>query len=121
MKKNIAILIPTLRAGGAEKQAVLLAALLAKRYDMHIILLSGESDIAFPNIAEIVEESNIRLHKIKGGTFQKLQILKKTLNDNNINVLFNYLTKPNFVGSIVAKNVGIKHIYNGIRSSRVEW
>ena len=121
MTKNIAILIPTLKAGGAEKQAVLLASQLAKRYDVHIILLAGESDIVFPNIAEIVEESNIRLHKIKGGMFKKLKVLKNTLKDNDINVLFNYLTKPNFVGSFAAKRSGVKHIYNGIRSSRVEW
>lgn len=121
MTKNIAILIPTLKAGGAEKQAVLLAAQLAKRYNVHIILLAGESDIAFPNIAEIVEQSNIRLHKIKGGTFKKLKVLKNTLKDNDINVLFNYLTKPNFVGSFAAKRSGVKQVYNGIRSSRVEW
>ena len=121
MTKNIAILIPTLKAGGAEKQAVLLAAQLAKRYNVHIILLAGESDIAFPNIAEIVEQSNIRLHKIKGGIFKKLKVLKNTLKDNDINVLFNYLTKPNFVGSFAAKRSGVKQVYNGIRSSRVEW
>lgn len=121
MSKNIAILIPTLKAGGAEKQAVLLAAQLAKRYNVHIILLAGESDIAFPNIAEIVEESNIRLHKIKGGTFKKLKGLKRTLKDNNVNVLFNYLTKPNFIGAFMAKRSGVMKVYNGIRSSRVEW
>lgn len=121
MTKKIAILIPTLKAGGAEKQAVLLAALLAKRYNVHIILLAGESDIAFPNIAEIVEESNIRLHKIKGGTLKKLKELQKTFQENNIEVLLNYLTKPNFIGSLVAKRSGVKQIYNGVRSSRVEW
>lgn len=119
--KNIAILIPTLKAGGAEKQAVLLAAQLAKRYNVHIILLAGESDIAFPNIAEFIELSNIRLHKIKGGTFKKMKELKRILKENSINVLFNYLTKPNFIGSFVAKRSGVKQVYNGIRSSRVEW
>lgn len=121
MTKNIAILIPTLKAGGAEKQAVLLGSQLAKKCNVHIILLSGETEIAFPNIAEIIENSNINLHKIKGGTLKKLNELKKTLKENNINVLFNYLTKPNFVGSFIARKAGVKQIYNGIRSSRVEW
>ena len=121
MTKNIAILIPTLKAGGAEKQAVLLASQLAKKYNVHIILLAGDLDVAFPKNLELVEKSNICLHKIIGGTFKKLKMLKKTLKDNEINVLFNYLTKPNFVGSFVAKRSGVKLVYNGIRSSRVEW
>ena len=121
MTKNIAILIPTLKAGGAEKQAVLLAAQLTKKYNVHLILLAGELDVAFPNNLELVEKSNICLHKIKGGRFKKLKELKKTLKENGIDVLFNYLTKPNFVGSLVAKRSGVMKIYNGVRSSRVEW
>lgn len=121
MTKNIAILIPTLKAGGAEKQAVLLAAQLAKRYNVHIILYAGELDIAFPKNVEIVEKSKINLHKLKGGVVKKYKTLKNTLKENGIEILFNYLTKPNFIGSIAAKKAGVAHIYNGIRNSRIDW
>lgn len=119
--KNIAILIPTLKAGGAEKQAVLLASQLAKRYSVHIILYAGELDIAFPKNVEIVEKSKINLHKLKGGVVKKYKTLKRILKENNIDILFNYLTKPNFIGSIAAKKAGVAQIYNGIRNSRIDW
>lgn len=119
--KKIAILIPTLKAGGAEKQAVLLASQLAKRYSVHIILYAGELDVAFPKNVEIVEKSKINLHKLKGGVVKKYKTLKNTLKENRIEILFNYLTKPNFIGSIAANKAGVAHIYNGIRNSRIDW
>lgn len=118
---NIAILIPTLKAGGAEKQAVLLASQLAKRYSVHIILYAGELDVAFPKNVEIVEKSKINLHKLKGGVIKKYKDLKAILKEHNIEILFNYLTKPNFIGSIAAKKAGVARIYNGIRNSRIDW
>ncbi len=121
MTKNIAILIPTLKAGGAEKQAVLLAAQLAKRYNVHIILYAGELDVAFPKNVEIVEKSKINLHKLKGGVVKKYKTLKRILKENSIEILFNYLTKPNFMGAIAAKKAGVPRIYNGIRNSRIDW
>ena len=121
MTKNIAILIPTLKAGGAEKQAVLLAAQLAKRYNVHIILYAGELDVAFPKNVEIVEKSKINLHKLKGGIIKKYKDLKAILKEHNIEILFNYLTKPNFIGSIAAKKAGVARIYNGVRNSRIDW
>ena len=121
MTKNIAILIPTLKAGGAEKQAVLLASQLAKMYIVHIILYAGELDVAFPKNVEIVEKSKINLHKLKGGVVKKYKTLKNTLKENRIEILFNYLTKPNFIGSIAAKKAGVARIYNGIRNSRIDW
>ena len=121
MTKNIAILIPTLKAGGAEKQAVLLASQLAKKYNVHIILYAGELDVAFPKNVEIVEKSKINLHKLKGGVVKKYKDLKAILMENSIEILFNYLTKPNFMGSIAAKKAGVSRIYNGVRNSRIDW
>lgn len=121
MTNNIAILIPTLKAGGAEKQAVLLASQLAKKYNVHIILYAGELDVAFPKNVEIVEKSKINLHKLKGGVVKKYKELKAILKGNSIEIIFNYLTKPNFIGSIAAKKAGVARIYNGIRNSRIDW
>ena len=121
MSKNIAILIPTLKAGGAEKQAVLLASLLSKRFNVHVIILAGEQNVAFSKNIEIIESSNVKLHKLQGGTMAKYKALKALLKENNIDILFNYLTKPNIIGTIAGKKAGVKQIYNGIRNSRIDW
>lgn len=121
MQKNIAILIPTLKAGGAEKQAVLLASQLSKRFNVHVIILAGEQNVAFSRNVEIIESSNVKLHKLQGGTMAKYKALKALLKENNIDILFNYLTKPNVIGSIAGKKAGVKRIYNGIRNSRIDW
>ena len=105
MQKNIAILIPTINAGGAEKQASLLASRLATKYNVCVILYSGEAKVNIANIQRL-EEANIKIHKLIGGTFAKIQELKSLLKENNIEILFNYLTKPNFTGAIAARRVG---------------
>lgn len=120
MAKNIAILIPTINAGGAEKQASLLASLLSVKYKVCVILYSGEAKTNVANVKRL-EDANINVFKLVGSTFSKMRELKSILKENEINYLFNYLTKPNFVGAIVAKKVGVKHIYNGIRNSRIDW
>lgn len=120
MQKNIAILIPTINAGGAEKQASLLATILSKRYNVCIILYSGEQDTNATNVKRL-EDANIRILKLIGGTIAKAKELKSILVNENIEFLFNYLTKPNVIGAIVGKKTGVKCIYNGIRNSRIDW
>lgn len=121
MARNIAILIPTLKAGGAEKQAVILASLLSKSYNVHVILYAGEMNVTFQKNLDLIESSNVELHKLKGGTLSKSKDLKAILKGNSIDVLFNYLTKPNFIGAIAGKEAKIPKIYNGIRNSRIDW
>ena len=120
MSKNIAILIPTINAGGAEKQASLLASLLSAKYKVCVILYSGEAKTNEANVKRL-EEANINVIKLVGSTYSKTNKLKSILKENNIYCLFNYLTKPNFIGAIAAKKAGVPRIYNGIRNSRIDW
>jgi glycosyltransferase involved in cell wall biosynthesis len=120
MQKNIAILIPTINAGGAEKQAVLLAAQLAKKYNVHVIVFACEKE-SFAKNVEILEQANVNIHKLIGGSLGKISQLKKLFKKCKIEILFNYLTFPNVVGSLIGKNAGIKKCYGGIRSSRLPW
>lgn len=121
MSKNIAILIPTLKAGGAEKQAMLLASQISKKHNVHVIQLSGNPDVTFQKNLDIIKAADIKMHNLQGGTMAKYKSLKTLLKENNIEILFNYLTKPNFIGAIAAKKAGVKRIYNGIRNSRIDW
>lgn len=120
MNKNIAILIPTINAGGAEKQAVLLAAQLARKYNVHVIVFAGEKE-SFAKNVEILEHANVNIHKLIGGSFGKINQLKELFRECNIEILFNYLTFPNVIGSLVGKRAGVKKCYGGIRSSRLPW
>lgn len=117
---NIAILIPTINAGGAEKQAVLLAAQLAGKYNVHIIVFAGEKE-SFAKNVEILEQANVNIHRLTGGSLGKISQLKKLFKECNIEILFNYLTFPNVIGSLVGKRAGVKKCYGGIRSSRLPW
>ena len=117
---NIAILIPTINAGGAEKQAVLLAAQLARTYNVHVIVFAGEKE-SFASNVEILEQANVNIHRFIGSSFRKINQLKILFRDYNIEILFNYLTFPNVIGSLVGKLVGVKKCYGGIRSSRLPW
>lgn len=120
MSRNIAILIPTINAGGAEKQASLLASHLSGKYKVCVILYSGEAKTNTSNVKRL-EDSNISVYKLLGGTTSKRKELKKILKENSVEVLFNYLTKPNVIGAMVGSKAGVKRIYNGIRNSRIDW
>lgn len=117
---NIAILIPTINAGGAEKQAVLLAAQMSSKYNVHVIVFAGEKE-SFAKNVEILEQANVNIHKLIGGSFGKINQLKELFRECNIEILFNYLTFPNVIGSLVGKRAGVKKCYGGIRSSRLPW
>ena len=120
MSKNIAILIPTINAGGAEKQASLLASCLAGKYNVCVILYSGEAKVNIANVQRL-EDASVKVYKLLGSTSTKRKELRSILLENEVECLFNYLTKPNVIGAIEGRKAGVKRIYNGIRNSRIDW
>lgn len=120
MKKNIAILLPTVNAGGAEKQASLLASCLATKFNVCVILYSGEAKTNIANVKRL-EEANVKVYKLLGSTSSKIKELRSIFKENKTEYLFNYLTKPNVIGAIVGRTAEVKRIYNGIRNSRIDW
>lgn len=118
--KNIAILIPSLRQGGAEKQAAILATVLDKHYSVDLYLLYGDNPIA-PQNQELLDKSKVRLHLLYGNIISKVLRLKNELQSNKIDILFNYLTSCDVVGAIAARMAGVERVYSGIRNARLEW
>lgn len=118
--KNIAILIPTLKQGGAEKQAALLAATLSKHYHVDIFLLYSIDSIA-PQNKEIIDQANVSIHSLSGNMISKLFRLKREFKAKKIDIIFNYLTSCNVVGALAGRMAGVKRIYGGIRNTRVEY
>lgn len=117
---NIAILIPTLKQGGAEKQATLLATILDNHHKVDLFLLYGDCDIA-PQNKELLERSNVTLHRLQGGIISKFGQLKRELKACNTDIMFNYLTSCNVIGGIAGRCAGVKRVYGGIRNARLEW
>lgn len=115
--KRVSILLSTIDSGGAEKQAVLLATLLAKHTEVNLIVLYGDHTEYKRNI-DLHTESTVKVHKLIGNMFFKLRRIKSIIKESETKVLLNYLTMPNFVGSLVGRMCGIR-VYNGIRNSRM--
>lgn len=117
---NIAILIPSLRQGGAEKQAALLASVLDKYHSVDLYLLYGDNTIA-PQNKEVIDSSNVRVHLLNGNTISKIFKLSKEFKARKIDVLFNYLTSCDVIGAMAARMASVKRVYSGIRNTRLEW
>ena len=117
--KSIAIFVSTLGAGGAEKQAALLATVLSKQYKVHFVALYGDWDKS-DFVISILTKAGVAVYPLVGNTFTKLKEYSHILKSNEIEIAFNYLTQCDFWGAIVEKGCGVKQIYNGIRNSDLE-
>lgn len=115
--KKVSILISTIDSGGAEKQAVLLATQLSKKTDVNLIVLYGDHTEYKGNV-DLLAKSNVKVYKLSGNILLKMKHIRDILKRNKTDVLLNYLTMPDLVGSLVGCMCGIR-VYNGIRNSRL--
>lgn len=118
MKKKVAILIPSLNKGGAEKQAVLLAESLCGEFDVRFYILFEYAgierellDLYKGNRDDIV---SMRCSKLNA-PFRLYRQFRRFKPD----VLFCYLTYPDFVGPLVGRIAGIPVIYQGLRNAEL--
>lgn len=119
--RNIAILIPTLKKGGAEKQAALLKVALEKRnYKVHFILFNSELGIE-NELFQLGEFQQSELYLLKGSLIKKLTQLAVILRKNKVEILFSYLTATNLWGCLVGRLFGVDRIYPGIRNAYLEF
>lgn len=115
--KRVSILLSTIDSGGAEKQAVLLVSQLSKYTEVNLIVLYGNHSEYKRNV-DLLAESTVKVHKLIGNMLSKLRCIKSIIKESKTDVLLNYLTMPDFVGSLVGRMCGIL-VYNGIRNSRM--
>lgn len=116
---NIAIFVSTLGSGGAEKQAALLASVLSKHYNVHFVALYGDSETS-DFVVSILKKSEVNVYPLVGSQSKKFKEYASILRSNNVVCSFNYLTKCDFWGAIIAKRCGVKKVYNGIRNSKLD-
>lgn len=116
--ENITIFVSTLGAGGAEKQAALLAQVLSKHYNVHFVALYGDSEKS-DLVLSILTNAKVNVYPLVGSQKSKFKEYAKILRENKVYCAFNYLTKCDFWGAIIEKLCGVKQIYNGIRNSKL--
>ena len=113
---NIAIFIPTLKKGGAEKQAVWLMNALGEEHRIFFILLYPELGVENELLQQITAR-DFRLVRLEGNFFRKIDTLYHILRGNKVAAIFCYLTQPDIWGTVVGRLAGVGLIYQGIRST----
>lgn len=115
--KTIAILVPTIDSGGAEKQAVLFATRISQYVRVNLIVLYGSRTEYKANI-DLLSESNVQVHKLVGNLLAKIFKIRHILKTTQTDVLFNYLSLPDVIGSFIGYCQNVR-VYNGIRTTRL--
>ena len=115
-KNNICLFIQALPAGGAEKQAIMLANQLSEYHNVHLVIYKNEIDKRFEII---LSRSSINITILKGNPVIKLYNFYRLLQQRKIEILFSYLLTGNFFGSIIGKLAGVKYRIGGIRNAQL--
>lgn len=112
---SISILIPTLKKGGAEKQAALLAKVIHDSgHSVVLIVVNGAAGFE-PELVALcgLPDSDIVCLPARG----KKRALRRVLRERKVDTMFCYLTWPDFWGPIVGRMAGVKRIYQGLRNA----
>lgn len=117
-KKKVCIFINTLRRGGAEKQALLLAKMLKRDYSVTLLVYYGNK--LDPKSMDYIATNELDMVSLRGSHIKKIVKFNKYLKENEVEVLFTYLLTTNLIGSIVGKIAGTNQIYTGIRNSFID-
>ena len=115
---NVCIFTNSILIGGAEKQAILLAKALNKKYKVWLIVYYGEK--VEQKYLDIVKSNNINIEFLNGNHFQRVFSFYKFLKYEAIDVIFSYLLTTNFIGAVIGKIAGVKYLFGGIRNAKLE-
>ena len=108
--------IPTLAAGGAEKQCSMIASGLKREFNLNIKVVVNSLDAPNQANLELLKNSNVPVILLpSGGIIKKVKNLYALFKSDKNTVLFTFLTFPNFIGAIAARLAGVRRIYSGIR------
>lgn len=115
---RIAILVPSLKKGGAEKQACLLASALLEKHEVIMLVHVPEAGLEEENI-KLSKLSTENIYLLSGNSCKRLWNIYRILRKYKPKYLFCYLTKPDFWGPIIGRLSGIKYIYQGLRNAKL--
>jgi glycosyltransferase involved in cell wall biosynthesis len=117
VQKNIAIIIPTLQIGGAEKQSIYLAKVLCKNHNINFIVLYG--NMIEKKYLKIIEKERIHLIPLYGSYVNRAYKLYMVLKKSKTEYIFSYLASGNFFNGLFGSLAGVQNRIGGIRSSEL--
>lgn len=108
MKKNIVLLVPSLKNGGAERVVSRLASLLSENYSVKVVLFDGsnidyECDAPIISLNEKASSSDTLLHKILR-FIRRLYKYKKFKKENSIDLTYSFIDSANIVNILSRGN-----------------
>ncbi len=115
--KSICLTITSITTGGAEKQCLLLASILQKNYNVHLVVVEGEPQDA-KHLRFIVDQG-INHTFLRGGILQKINTLRTILKESNVDLIFSYLPKDIGIAAVAARGLNIIHV-GGIRNANMD-
>lgn len=120
--KRIAIFITSLRSGGAEKQACLLAKTLSlEPMDVTFISFRSQEGASAANLRILGEGRDIKLPTLSGNVISRMNQVRKIIKGGRFDAIFNYLSFSDIFGGIFGRLYGVKLVAGGIRNSRLPW
>lgn len=118
--KEVAVFVKNLTSGGAEKQSVLLAKVMADECNVHYIIFNGNK-IHGKYLDLLKETPQIKLKVLDGNFVHRFNDLKLYLREQHIDVLFSYLTMANLLAVIVGRLSHVAKVYTGLRNARLPY
>lgn len=115
---NICVFTQTLLAGGAEKDAVLLANSLVEKHRVYLLVYYG--DRIDTRLLRLLNNEKVELIKLHGSLFSRLEQMCRLFRKKNIDILFSMLLLPNFAGGILGRICGVKFPIGGIKSAQLD-
>lgn len=116
--KHIAIFIMSLRSGGAEKQACMLAKLLSYEHmDVTFISFRGKEGASPSNLKLLEDGRAIKIPHLTGTVPSRLNQVRKIIKEGKFDILLNYLTFCDIYGAIFGRLYNVPLVVGGIRNS----
>ena len=114
-QKNICITITSLASGGAEKQCLLLADVLAEYYRVIVVVINDQP--RDQRHLDYIQAHRIKHIFLKGSIVKRIRDLKAIFLKNQITHIFTFLPADVFYAAISGRWAGVPHIFGGIRNS----
>lgn len=116
--KTICVFIPSLGAGGAEKQSRLLTKALQDTHNTYLFVLGNQSELSNQFKAEA--EKQFQLHLLTGGIISKALYFIRFARQNKVDVILSHLPSDTMFAAIVGRIAGVKHIFGGLRNAWID-
>lgn len=116
--KNIVIFCKTLAIGGAEKQALVLAKLLAEKGE-DVLLINWCGNIIDPRNSKFIKDNSISYVGLEGNSLRKFREFLKVIRKQRASVVLSYLTLANIISGLSKFFINNLVSIGGIRTEKL--